>query len=179
MSQAKTYFTLDSKVTFGTKHKGSTWREVAEKDPKWISWVIGNVAWAQLDPEIYRAIGEPMDVPSIPPEPKSAAEVPQLNMDVLGAMINACVVIGAGFVKHDSLGNMIVVPIEDPAVIHRIHSLLVEMQKTLAAGVTFTVKALPQEKTTQAQGFYNPPRDVEVPHWKDPTEVNTADDLPF
>lgn len=167
-------------MTFGKyKGTGTTWREVAEKDPKWITWVIGNVEWAQLDPEIYQAVGEPCDVPMVPPTPKNKSEVTQMNLDVLQTMIDGCAVLSTGIVEHDSLGHMIVVPMTDPSVIGRIHGFLLEVKKTLVSGSIYAVKPLPAEQGAASRPVASPRSalpipDSSVPPWTDPT-----DDLPF
>lgn len=186
MSQKKTYARLDDKVPLN-KWKGTTWREVAEKEPSYVSWAIKNVEWLQFDPEVYQAVGEPCDVPPVPPAPASKEETTQINMEVLQSMINMCAVLSAGKVEHGSFGPMIVAPVEDLTMIDRVHGHLLEMQKTLVSGSVFTVRSLPAEKTTaaprpaapkaQAQGFYNPPADLSMPDW-DPM-ATAGDDLPF
>lgn len=166
---------MDDKVTFGSKHKGTTWREVVDKDPGWVSWAHKNVEWLSLDPEILRAIGEPVDVPHVPAAPKTAAESTKISLDVLSDMINAMAVLGAGIVEHPSLGAMIVVPMQDVAVLGRIQAHLVEMERTLTSGSAFHVTALPAErKTAEARPSAYPPDEPSIPEWTDPT-----DDLPF
>lgn len=173
MADKKTYFQLEHKSTFG-KYKGQTWQEIVEKDPAWVSWAIKNVEWAEFDPAVYLAIGEPLDIPAVAPPPTSKAEANKMSLEILEEMIGTCSALIGGSVEHASLGTLVVMPIPNPSVLDRMYAHFTEMKKFLVSGNLYTIGALPVENTARPQPQEFPKPDHSVPAWVDPT-----DDLPF